>query len=340
MSKSLGNVVGAYTLAAKYGHETIRYFVMREMTFGLDADFSEEAVVGRLNSDLANDLGNLVSRATTMIVNFGGAMIPGPGPEGPAEAGLREALAAARVEVDSAMAAFAFQRALAAIWDFVGRVNRYVDAQAPWVLAKDPAKAERLSTVLWTLGESLRCLGILLDPFLPEAAAKIRAGIGAGEPRLADLSWGGTKAGGAVTKVAGLFPRVDLKALDGGAAAAGAKAPAPREEPEMAKISIADFQKVDLRVAEVLAAEPVPKSKKLLKLSVKVGEETRTLVAGVAEHYPPQDLVGRKLIIVANLEPATLMGIQSNGMVLTASQDGPLGLLAVDRDVPSGAKVR
>ena len=339
MSKSLGNVVGAYTLAAKYGHETIRYFVMREMTFGLDADFSEEAVVGRLNSDLANDLGNLVSRATTMVVNFGGAAIPAPGPEGPAEAALREALAAARAETDSAMAAFAFQRALAAIWDFIARVNRYIDAQAPWVLAKDPAKAERLGTVLWTLGESLRCLGILLDPFLPEAAAKIRAGIGAGEPRLADLAWGGTKAGGAVTKVAGLFPRVDVKALEG-APVAGAKAPARREEPEMAKISIADFQKVDLRVAEVLAAEPVPKSKKLLKLSVKLGEETRTLVAGVAEHYPPPDLVGRKVIIVANLEPATLMGIQSNGMVLTASQDGPLGLLAVDRDVPSGAKVR
>ncbi len=343
MSKSLGNVVGAYTLAAKYGHEAIRYFVMREMTFGLDADFSEEAVVGRLNADLANDLGNLVSRATTMIVNFGGAAIPAPGAEGPDEVSLREALANTRAEVDAAMDEFAFQRALAAIWDFIGRVNRYVDTQAPWALAKDPARAERLRTVLWTLGESLRCLGILLAAFLPEAAAKIRAGIGAGEPRLADLSWGGLAAGGAVQKIGGLFPRVDPKTLGGeaaGAAAAEGGGSAPKGEAAMAKITIADFQKVDLRVAEVLAAEAVPKSKKLLKLSIKLGEETRTLVAGIAEHYAPQDIVGRKVIVVANLEPATLMGIQSNGMVLTASQDGPFGLLAVDRDIPPGAKVR
>jgi methionyl-tRNA synthetase len=242
------------------------------------------------------------------------------------------------------MAEFAFQRALAAIWDFIGRVNRYVDAQAPWTLAKDPAKAERLRTVLWTLGESLRCLGILLAAFLPEAAAKIRAGIGAGEPRLADLSWGGLAAGGSVQKIGGLFPRVDPKTIGEEAApgtAAGRAGAAPTiGETAPAKITIADFQKVDLRVAEVLAAEAVPKSKKLLKLSIKLGEETRTLVAGIAEHYAPQDIVGRKVIVVANLEPATLMGIQSNGMVLTASQEGPFGLLAVDRDVPSGAKVR
>ena len=340
MSKSLGNVVGAYTLATKYGHEAIRYFVLREMTFGLDADFSEEAVVGRLNADLANDLGNLVSRATTMIVNFGGGVTSAPGAEGPDEVLLREALANTRAEVDAAMAEFAFQRALAAIWDFIGRVNRYVDAQAPWTLAKDPAKAERLRTVLWTLGESLRCLGILLAAFLPEAAAKIRAGIGAGEPRLADLSWGGLAAGGSVQKIGGLFPRVDPKTIGEAAPGAAAAKSGPNAEPAPAKITIADFQKVDLRVAEVLAAEAVPKSKKLLKLSIRLGEETRTLVAGIAEHYAPQDIVGRKVIVVANLEPATLMGIQSNGMVLTASQDGPFGLLALDRDVPSGAKVR
>ena len=228
MSKSLGNVVGAYTLADKYGREAIRYFVLREMTFGLDADFSEEAVVGRLNADLANDLGNLVSRATTMIVNFGGGAIPAPGPEGSDEASLREALAATRAQVDAAMEEFAFQRALIAIWEFIGRVNGYVDVQAPWALAKDPAKAERLSTVLWTLGESLRCLGILLEPFLPEAAAKIRAGLGAPEPRLADLDWGGIRVGGRVEKVTALFPRMDTKAM--AAASATAAAPAAAEQ--------------------------------------------------------------------------------------------------------------
>ncbi len=166
------------------------------MNFGLDADFSEEAFVGRLNADLANDLGNLVSRATTLIVTFGRGVVPAPGPEGADEAVLRDALRTARAGVDAAMAEFAFQRALASVWEFIGCVNRYVDTQAPWTLAKDPAAAGRLGTVLWALAESLRCLGILLEPFLPEAAAKIRAGIGAPAPRLADLEWGGLAAGG------------------------------------------------------------------------------------------------------------------------------------------------
>ena len=344
MSKSLGNVVGAYTLADKYGREAIRYFVLREMTFGLDADFSEEALVGRLNADLANDLGNLVSRATTMIVNFGAGAIPAAGPEGPDEASLREALAAARVQVDGAMEDFAFQRALIAIWEFIGRVNGYVDAQAPWALAKDGAKAERLRTVLWTLGESLRCLGILLDPFLPEAAAKLRAGIDSGEPRLADLDWGKIPAGTRVEKVSGLFPRIDTKAMGTQATGAGTAAPAAAEKaatPAVAeRISIADFQKVDLRVAEVVAAEKLAKSKKLLKLTIKLGDETRTLVAGVAEHYAPQDLVGRKVVVVANLEPATLMGVQSNGMVLAGSHEGTVSLLLPDKDLPPGSKVK
>ncbi len=199
-------------------------------------------------------------------------------------------------------------------------------------LAKDPAKRERLDTVLWTLGESLRCLGILLDPFVPDAAAKIRAGIGSGAPRLHDIAWGGLAAGASVQKVAGLFPRVDVKVSEEPKSGASADS--------AGKIPIADFAKVELRVAEVLAAEKVPKSKKLLKLTVKVGEETRTLVAGVAEQYEPESLVGRKVVIVANLEPATLMGVESNGMVLAASHEGTVSLLTLDKDVPSGSKVK
>ena len=333
MSKSLGNVVGAWTLAEKYGREVIRYFVLREMPFGLDADFSEEAVVGRLNADLANDLGNLVSRATTVIVNFGGGAVPAPGPTGPEEAALAEAWGRALSDVAKAMDEFAFHRALAAIWEFIGGVNRYVDVQAPWVLARDPARAERLRTVLWTLAESLRGLGIVLDPFLPEAAGKIRAAIGAPAPRLDDADWGRLAAGAKVTKASGLFPRVEVKVAE--------SAPRPDTPPASSpRISLADFQKIDLRVAEVLAAEKVPKSKKLLKLTVKVGEETRTLVAGIAEHYAPEAVVGRKVVIVANLEPATLMGVESNGMVLAGSSDSTLGLVALDRDLPPGAQVK
>ncbi len=333
MSKSVGNVVEAFQLTDKYGHDAFRYFLLREMTFGLDANFTEEALVGRLNADLANDLGNLASRATTLIVNSAGGAVPAPGPPGAAETGVREGLERARHDAAAAMEEFAFQRALAAIWEFIGSVNRYVDGQAPWALAKDPAQRERLATVLYTLAESLRCLGILLDPFLPEAAAKLRAAVGAGAPALADLTWGRLAPGTRVDKMAALFPRIDSKPSRAALSPEGAGMAEP------ARISIDEFAKLDLRVAEVVAAEKVAKSRKLLKLTVRVGEETRTLVAGVAEHYAPTDLLGRTVVIVANLEPATLMGIESNGMVLAASHEGKLSLLTLDKELPSGSKV-
>lgn len=331
MSKSVGNVVEAFQLTDKYGYDAFRYFLLREMNFGLDASFSEEALVGRLNADLANDLGNLASRATTLIVNFGRGHVPAPGPEGAEEASVRETLERVRREVDEAMKEFAFQRALSAIWEFVGRVNRYVDSAAPWALAKDDSHAERLRTVLYTLGESLRCLGIVLDPFLPEAAGKIRAAVGTGAPSLADLEWGRLAPGTPVQKAPGLFPRIEVKVSETSQAAGQSSA---------SRITLDDFKKVDLRVAEVVAAEKVARSKKLLKLTVTVGEETRTLVAGIAEHYAPEALVGRKVIVVANLEPATLMGIESNGMVLAGSTEGTVSLLMPDKDLPPGSRVK
>jgi len=331
MSKSVGNVVEAFQLTDKYGYDAFRYFLLREMNFGLDASFSEEALVGRLNADLANDLGNLASRATTLIVNFGRGVVPAPGPEGAEEASVRETLERVRREVDEAMKEFAFQRALSAIWEFVGRVNRYVDSAAPWALAKDDSHAERLRTVLYTLGESLRCLGIVLDPFLPEAAGKIRAAVGTGAPSLADLEWGRLAPGTPVQKAPGLFPRIEVKVSETSQAAGQSSA---------SRITLDDFKKVDLRVAEVVAAEKVARSKKLLKLTVTVGEETRTLVAGIAEHYAPEALVGRKVIVVANLEPATLMGIESNGMVLAGSTEGTVSLLMPDKDLPPGSRVK
>ncbi len=357
MSKSVGNVVEAFQLTDKYGHDAFRYFLLREMNFGLDASFSEEAFVDRLNADLANDLGNLASRATTLIA-AAGPVARVTGPVEAADLNIAAAAAEARAAVEQAMQDFAFQKALGAIWTFIGSVNRYVDTSAPWALAKDPAKRPRLERVLCTLADSLGFLGIMLDPFLPDAARKIREALGqGGAPALDAAVVGRLTAVPRVTKISGLFPRIDTKAphpgplpkgeresttlsAQGRGQGEGLKGEGPKGETAGGRIPITDFQKVDLRVAEVLAAERVPKSKKLLKLSIRVGEETRTLVAGVAEHYEPGDLVGRKVVIVANLQPATLMGVESNGMVLAAEHGGTLSLLTLDRDLPSGAKVK
>ena len=331
MSKSVGNVVEALALADKYGNDAFRYFIMREMVFGLDADFSEEALVARLNADLANDLGNLASRASTLIVNFAGGVVPA-GAASPEDRAVGAAFERAVRDAGAAMDELAFHRALAAIWEFVAVVNRYVDASAPWELKKDPAKQPRLNAVLYTLAESLRCLGVVLAPFVPDAAAKIRSALGqTAEPTLADAVWGRLQAGARVQKITALFPRVEDKK----------PAPAPAATGDgAARISIDEFQKIDLRVALVLAAEAVPKSKKLLKLRVSLGTEERTVLAGIAEHYAPADLVGKKVVVVANLAPAKLMGIESQGMVLAGEGGQGLGVVTPDRDLPPGSKVK
>jgi methionyl-tRNA synthetase len=334
MSKSVGNVVEALALADKYGNDAFRYFVMREMVFGLDADFSEEAFVARLNADLANDLGNLASRASTLIVNFAGGVVPPASATGAEEQVVARAFERAVTDARAAMEEYAFQRALSAIWEFIAVVNRYVDASAPWELKKDPAKQPRLHAVLYTLVESLRGLGLVLAPFLPDAAAKIRAALGqTGEPSLAEAVWGRMQAGTRVQKIAALFPRVEDKKP--------AAAPTAAQAGDGgARISIDEFQKIDLRVAQVIAAEAVPKSKKLLKLRVSLGTEERTVLAGIAEHYAPADLVGKKVVVVANLQPAKLMGIESQGMVLAGEGGQGLGVIMPDRDLPPGSKVK
>jgi len=267
-------------------------------------------------------------------VNLGQGVVPAAGEATAAETAIAAGWERARADVAQAMDTFAFPSRVGGGVEFIGTLNRYVDTEQPWALAKAPEKAGRLKTVLYTLAESLRVLGIVLAPFVPDAAGKIRGALGqSGEPQLADAQWGRLAAGTSVQKLSGLFPRVDDKKP---AAAPAQSAPAAPGS----TIKIDDFGKVELRVAEVVAAEPVPKSKKLLKLTVSLGAEQRTLVAGIAEHYAPADLVGKKVVVVANLEPAKLMGVESNGMVLAASADGKLAVLTLDRDLPPGSKVR
>ena len=338
ISKSVGNVVEALAVTRKYGNDAFRYFVLREMPFGQDANFTEDALVERLNADLANDLGNLASRATTMLVNYGRQVAETTPAPGAAEAEIAERAVETTRGLATAMNAFAVHAALVEIWSFIGAVNRYIDAARPWALAKDPAQQPRLAAVLVTLADALRYLGIVLEPFVPDAAARIRVAVG--DPRrpvLTNAVVGRGDERGPVERLSGLFPRIDTKAPP---PVAGVPADAAPAASATGRITIDEFKRVDLRVAEIVAAEAVPKSRKLLKLTIQLGEESRTLVAGIAEHYRPDALVGRKVVVVANLEPATLMGVTSNGMVLAGSAGEALALLALDRDLPSGAKVR
>ena len=347
MSKSLGNVVRPLELTEQFGADTVRYFLLREMSFGLDASFSHEALISRRNSDLANDLGNLVSRSLTMVKNFANAKAPTPGPLAPLDQELADATVAMVGDYRQRMASFAFRQALEAVWEVIGRANRYIVATAPWELAKDPAQAERLATVLHTLLESLRLVTLTLHPIMPATAAKLAAALGqSAEPKMnRDGRWGLLAPGTAITLGEALFPRLDSK---GSAQAAApktkqeakpaAKPPPPPATAAEGVITFDHFQQTELRVAEIVAAQKVPKADRLLQLTVKAPEE-RTIVAGIAEFYQPEALVGKKVIIVANLKPAKLKGILSQGMVLAAKSGDRLVLSTVDGDIPPGSKV-
>jgi methionyl-tRNA synthetase len=350
MSKSVGNVVRPEELKQLFGVDTVRYFLMREMSFGLDASFSDESVVERQNSDLANDLGNLFSRSLTMISKFAGGMVPEPAATEPQDTELAEAAKAMVAEYTAYMNDFAFNRALQSVWKVISLANKYIVSSEPWVLAKDSAKAARLNTVLYTLAETLRLIGLVLEPVMPETSSKMREALGcqpAGEnkPNLKDHgTWGITQSGQVITIGPALFPRLDKKKKNAPAKQPHKKneagpASAVSAEPDAHLLSFDDFKKLDLRVAEITAAEQIKKSDRLLKLTLKAPEE-RTVVAGIAEYYRPEELVGRQVIMVANLQPTKLMGVLSQGMILAArDEDGKLSLSSLSDVLQPGSPV-
>lgn len=337
MSKSLGNVIRPLDLAEKYGVDAFRYFLVREMVLGSDSTFSETGFIHRYNSELANDLGNLLNRTVVMACRYLDGQVPESDVNHPVLTALK---VQAHRTLDGVMDALGNMNPtgiLDAIWDLVRQANRFAEAQAPWNLARDPEKRDMLKATIYGLLETMRYLAVLLFPVLPDKSEEMWEQIGAdGDVKtqtIQDLRpWGGLRAGAQVVARGPIFPRIESTEQD------------LSETIEMAErkedlVPFKEFQKLEFRVARVESAERVPGADRLLTLKVSLGEERRQIVAGVAEHYRPESLVGRQIVVVANLEPATIRGVASEGMLLAASADGRVALLQPDADVPDGAEV-
>ncbi len=364
MSKTVGNVVRPHQMVDRYGADAFRYFLMRDMVFGQDADFSEVALAKRRNADLANDLGNLLSRVSNMVKRYCGGRIPAPGTPGRLEQNLLEAVRDLPARVDKLMEAFQTHAAIEEVLQAVRRTNQYLQEAAPWKVVKDPERSGEVGTILYHAAEVLRLAAVLLYPVIPRKAVELLAQLGcdAGTPPAGStwsLAWGNLPVGAEIRPGNVLFPKIDLKALqkeiDGDQ---GGGAPPPDRVERKTRtdgahdkgatrtetggvITFEQFQQVALRVAVVLEAERIPKARNLLKLRLDLGDETRTVVAGIAQHYTPEQLPGKRIVVVANLKPARIRGVESQGMILAAEDtDGRLSLVTLDRDVSPGSGVR
>ncbi len=347
MSKSKGNVVDPMELIAKYGPDPIRYFLLREMPYGEDGYYSEEALILRTNTDLANDYGNLLSRTTSMLDKFFEGVVPSSGDREPIDDELAAMGAELKTSYVRYMEKFEFGRALQEIWKLISRANKYIEETAPWSLAKDESTRSRLRTVIYNLVETIRVSTILIEPFMPETPNKVWEQLGLQDDQMKtwdSITFGTLNSGFKISRGEPIFPRIDpeeaLKESLKKAEEAKESAETVKEEGANL-IGIEDFFRSDLRVGKVLSAEKVEGADKLLKLSVEVGHENRIIVAGIAQHYTPEQLTGKSIVVVANLKPVKLRGIMSQGMLLAATSPDKklLSLVTVDGDMPSGSKV-
>ena len=355
MSKSKGNVVDPIGLIDEFGADAIRYFLLREINLGQDGNFSRDALIGRINSDLANDLGNLLHRTLSMTLKFQDGVVKAPAGESDVDRSLKEDARETVAFFEKNMEDMQLSLTIKKVWAFISRANKYIDETAPWALAKDPAKKQELANVLYNLTEALRVISVLISPFMPTTAVRIWQQLGLAQDfasvRTEDIEqWGGVPAGLHVGTPEQLFPRIEVEKEEAAPQPAAAKQEKKEKKDKKDKqaqealpegiISIDTFGKVQLRVAEVKAAEPVPKADKLLKLTLSLGEGVpeRQVVSGIAPWYAPADLVGKHVVLVANLKPAKLRGVCSEGMILAAGDGKELKILEVD--MPAGTEVR